>query len=414
MHFQAFVRTALLAALVCWPALASANTVVEWDRVMLKLEPVPRLSPHTRAAALMHVAIHDAINSIPDSRRYTTYLPLAPAAAGASPEAAASAAAHWILREYVQTNSPTNTALLAEIEALYTSSLASIEDGPAKTEGINAGEAAAAALWQARANDGWNNPSRRTFTFPTPAPGVWRQVPGYPPTLAPTSYWWGDVTPWTMTSVSQFMAPPPLDITRKKFLEDVAEVQAYGSSQSTVRTADQSASAVWWAACGMGNIYLVAEQLVLDHGNDLHESARIFALMALTVADAVISNVYNKETWSFWRPVTAIHESGDTGWTPFLRTPPSQEYPAGHTMGSGAAAYVLARFFPGQLKQPVHVDSPVCGARSFNRLSDVVDDVIGARIWGGMHFRHSGEVGAALGKKIAHWVHDGYLLPLEQ
>jgi hypothetical protein len=400
-----------------WPAVATANVVADWNRLMLKLEPINRFVPHTRAAALVHVAMHDALNSIPASRRYATYLPPVPAPPGASPEAAAVAAARRIMTRYTQTLHPENTALLEQIEALYTTSLASIPDGPAKSAGIAVGEASAEKLWRVRASDGWDNPNQVSYTFPTPAPGVWRPVPPWPSTHLPPFYWWNRVTPWVMTKSSQFMSPPPPDITGEIFLKNVAETRAYGDSQSTVRTEDQSFAARWWGGCEESNFGapgLVAEQLVIDHKTGLYESARIFALLALAQADAMISNIENKNTWNFWRPITVIHEGGNTGWTPFLTTPPNQEYPAGHPMVSGSGLYVLAKFFPGQLAQPVRATSSACGARTFARLSDAVEEVIGARIWGGMHFRHSGEVGAGLGKSIAHWVYERQLLPLQE
>ncbi|QRK07445.1 vanadium-dependent haloperoxidase [Archangium violaceum] len=403
--------------MVAAPCAAHANVVAEWNHLMLRLEPTPRFTPHTRGAALMHVAMHDALNSIPGSRRYTTYLPPVPASAGASPEAAASAAAHWTLRRYTQTVHPENTALLGQIETLYTTSLASIPDGPAKEEGIRVGEAAAEQLWTVRANDGWNNPDNLQYTFPAPAPGVWRPVPPWPSNNLPPFFWWNRVTPWTLIQASQFMSPPPLDITSERFQRDVAETRAYGDIQSTVRTADQSLAAHWWGTCvesNFGSPGLIAQQLVLDHGTGLYESARIFAILALVQADAIISNIENKNRWNFWRPITVIRENGDVSWTPFLTTPPNQEYPAGHPMVSGAGVYVLAKFFPGRLKQPLRVTSASCGTRTFLHVSDAVDEVVSARVWGGMHFRHSGEVGAGLGKKIAHWVYKRYLLPLDE
>ena len=398
-----------------WPAVAQANLAVDWNRLMLKLEPLPRFTLHTRAAVLVHVAMHDAINSIPGARRYTTYLPPLPGAPGASPEAALSAAAHWVMREYTLTFNPGNTALLAEIEALYATSLASIPDGPAKTAGIQLGEASAQQIWEARANDGWNNPDGIQWTFPTPAPGVWRQTPPFPSNMAPPFYWWDEVTPWAMTHASQFMSPPPPDIRSKKFLRDVLETYLYGASQSPVRTPDQTHAAQWWALCPESNAgasSLIAGALILSHDVDLYESTRIFALVTMAVADAMISNIENKNTWNFWRPITVIRENFDPDWTPLLTTPPNQEYPAGHPMGSGAGIYVLAKFFPGKLRQPVHVESPGCGTRTYARVTDAVEDVINARIYGGMHFRHSGEVGAHLGKQIAHWIYDHTLRPL--
>jgi len=409
--------TAVLAVglMALWPATGHANVAVDWNRVMLKLEPTSRLIMHTRAAPLMHVSMHDAINSIPGSRRYATYLPRLPASPNTSPKAAATAAAHWIARQYTQTFHPENAALLAEIEALYASSLASIPNGSAKTAGIQLGEAAAARLWAARANDGWNNPDNIQFIFPTPAPGVWRQVPPWPSDLVPPFHWWDHVTPWVMTSASQFMSPPPPRITSRKFRRDVAETRAYGDLLSTVRTENQSHAARWWGVCqesNAGAASLIASQLILVNDVGLYESVRIFSLVTLTVADAMISNIENKNHWNFWRPITVIREGGDPSWTPYLNTPPNQEYPAGHPMGSGGGLYIVEKFFPGRFRQPLHVESQGCGTRTYSRVSDAIQEVINARIWGGMHFRHSGEVGAAVGKQIAHWVYTHSLRPL--
>ncbi len=408
----------LALAVLVWPAVGRANVITDWNHLTLKLEPPRSFTPLTRATALVHVAMHDAINSLPDQRRYATYLPPVPAPPGASAEAAAVAAARWVMRQYTWTVHPENTALLAQIEAQYATSLAAIPDGPAKAAGVQVGEAAAANLWSVRDADGWNNPEQIPFIFPEPAPGIWRPVPPWPSANIPPFYWWYRVTPWTLRGTSQFLPPPPPDITSKAFLADVAETRAYGDVQSTVRTADQSFAAQWWGVCEEtstgGVVGLMAAQLVADQGVDLYDSARIFALLTLAQADAMVSNLDSKTTLSFWRPITAIREGGDAAWTPFLVTPPNQEYPAGHPMVSGAGLHLLALFFgQGELAQPLRITSPNCGTRTFRSLSEAQEEVIGARIWGGMHFRHSGVVGAGVGKKIAHWVHAQVLRPLD-
>jgi PAP2 superfamily len=407
----------MFAALVAfWPAVVSAaNPVAGWTRLVLKLEPTGRFTPHTRAAALVYVSMHDAINSIPGSCRYSTYLPPALPVLGASPEAAAHAAAHWTLRKYTETVHPENSSLLMEIDTFYATSLAAIPEGLGKLMGIWAGEAAAEQLWAARAHDGWDNPNQLQFVFPTPAPGVWRPVPPWAPGFLPPFYWWNSVTPWTLNSASQFLSAPPPSLTSASYLQDLAETQAYGAQGSTARTADQSHAAQWWGTCADSNFgapLMIARQLVNDYGMDLHDSARMFALLALTEADAMISNIDSKNTWNFWRPITAIREGSDPGWTPFLTTPPNQEYPAGHPMVSGAGIYILEKFFPGALPQPLQVTSEFCGPRTFLSLSDAVTEVIGARVWGGMHLRGSGTAGAAIGEDIAGWIYERHLLPL--
>jgi hypothetical protein len=416
-----FTRVGALLALavLALPGAGRADVISDWNRLTLKLEQPRNFTPLTRASALVQVAMHDAINALPDQRRYATYLPPVPAPVGASAEAAAVAAAHGVMIRYAQTVHPQNTALAALINTRYAESLAAIPDGAAKAAGVQVGETTAERLWSVRDADGWNNPGQLPFVFPTPAPGVWRPVPPWPADNIPPFYWWPHVTPWTLRSASQFLSPPPPDITRKAFLADMAETRAYGDSQSTVRTADQSFAAQWWGTCEEtstgGTVGLMAAQLVSDNGLDLYDSARIFALVTLAQADAMISNLDSKTYWSFWRPITAIREAGDAGWTPYLVTPPNQEYPAGHPMVTGAGVYVLALFFgQGELAQPLHITSPNCGPRTFPSLDAAVEEVSGARIWGGMHFRGSGVEGARLGKRIAHWVHAQTLRPLEE
>lgn len=413
------LRALAVLAVLAWPGAGHADAVADWNRLTLKLEQPRNFTPLTRVSAMVQVAMHDAINSLPDQRRYATYLPPVPAPPGASAEAAAVAAAHRVMARYLQTVHPQNTALAALIDARYAESLAAIPEGASKAAGVQVGEAAADQLWAAREGDGWNNPQQRPFSFPTPAPGVWRQVPPWPSTQPPSFYWWIHVTPWTLHSASQFLSPPPPDLSSKAFLEDVAETRAYGDSQSPVRTADQSSAAHWWGTCEetstAGTVGLMAAQLVSDYGLDLYDSARIFALVTLAQADAMISNLDSKTAWSFWRPITAIREGGDPAWTPYLTTPPTQEYPAGHPMVSGAGLYVLGLFFgQGELARPLHITSPSCGTRTFHSLDSAVEEVIGARIWGGMHFRGSGVVGARLGKRIAHWTHARALRPLAE
>ncbi|NMO15627.1 vanadium-dependent haloperoxidase [Pyxidicoccus fallax] len=419
LHRAAAVTCGLLALTVfAWPTPGRADVVAEWNHLTLKLESPRAFVLLTRVGALTQVAMHDAINALPDQRRFATYLPPVPAPPGASAEAAAVAAAHRVILRYVLTVHPENSALIALIEARYAASLAAIPDGPAKEKGLQVGEATAEQLWAVRDADGWDNPDGISYVFPTPAPGVWRPVPPAAPGTVPPFYWWNRVTPWVMRDASQFLTQPPLSLTSKVYLRDVVETWAYGSNDSRLRTADQSFAARWWGECQetstAGVVGLMAAQLVEDHGEDLYDSARIFALVTMAQADAIISNVDSKATWSFWRPITAIREGGDADWTPYLATPPTQEYPAGHPMVSGAGLYMLARFYgQGPLARPLSITSPDCGTRTFRSLDAAVDEVINARIWGGMHYRHSGVVGARTGKQIAHWVHAHALRPLE-
>jgi hypothetical protein len=212
-------------------------------------------------------------------------------------------------------------------------------------------------------------------------------------------------------------------------------VKELGSLTSTKRTADQTAAAIFWQDNGMAIWNRVFRSLASP--TDTAGNARLFAATNLAAADALIGCWNNKYYWNFWRPITAIREgdndgnpatSGDATWTPLfdpsvdvsgakLVTPGFPDHPSGHTCASGAITRVLRDFF-GTDKVTFTVTSnkclpAPCQARTFRRFSDAIDEVIGARIWSGIHFRTADEEGARLGKKVARYLRKHYLQPVE-
>jgi hypothetical protein len=430
---------ALSAVALSWSVEASAyQEVRDWNVVMGQMEPLSGFFMHSRLAALLHTAVHDAMNSIPGSARYETYRAPVVAQGPASPEAALAAAGRTMLMNYINFYSNQSLpppffnaslqALIPQVDSVYNVQLAAVPDGAAKSEGIRIGEQAANNLWNERLSDGWDNPHGYAFQFPntdgdnnpmTGLPGEYvlldpsQTFPGAP---QPSFYWWGEMTPWAMTSSDAFPSSPPPKPNSIAFKRDLAEVRAYGAVNSSVRTPEQSFAALWWEYCdGVGFMAasLIAQQLVEDFALDNYDAAHTFALMSIAEADALISNVNSKNAYQSWRPITAInHFYPGSNWEPFMFTPPNQEYPAGHPMVSGAAIHLLGAIFGnGQLDNPIVAPS-ACGDLTFASLKDAVEAVISARVWGGMHFRGSGEEGAATGRKIAHYVYDGFLQPL--
>ncbi|KYF58578.1 hypothetical protein BE08_11685 [Sorangium cellulosum] len=190
-----------------------------------------------------------------------------------------------------------------------------------------------------------------------------------------------------MTSNDQFLVEPPPSFDDPAHIADIDEVRAYAADDSAVRTAQQSFEAFWWEACpgvGFAATLTFARQLASDSGLNNYRTARMFALMGITQADAMISNVNSKNFYNFWRPFTAIehyHPGGD--WDPFLITPSNQEYPAGHPMVSGSGLYALAHLFGlGELSTPL-MGTGGCGTIEYASLEDAIDGVINARVWGG-------------------------------
>jgi hypothetical protein len=389
------------------------DILIQWNDVALGFFPAYTSAfPHTRELALVNVAMHDAINSI--HSHYATYAGEVPANHNASPEAAAAAAAYFISVKI-------HPELQDYLAGVYADSLSTIPNNHRRQKGIKVGKAAAKQLWSLRKNDGWDAPAP-VYQFPTPGPGVWRPVPPAAADAPPPFPQWRYVDTWAIDSAAQFLAPPPPALTSATFQDDFYEVKSIGAMGSLTRTQDQSEAAQWWALQpGAIVINRLAQQLVIEFEMDLYEAARVFALANIVFADVAIANIDSKETHQFWRPLTAITVdygipglSIDPGWTPYLPTPPNQEYPAGHPEGGGATFGVLEHFFGAcTLPSPIGYTSPNGVFRSFTSIPDVQEDVINARVAGGMHFRNSGEVGADLGRGIAQWALDHVLEPID-
>jgi hypothetical protein len=435
---KGFMAMALLVTALSWGGEAQANQEVrQWNEVMAQMEPLSLFFMNTRLAPLLHVAIHDALNSIPETARYHTYRPPVATQGPASPEAALAAAGRTMLLNYIHFFSDPNLPpdfynpnfqnFIPLVESVYNMQLAAIPEGPAKTEGIRIGEEAAKGLWLERLGDGWNNPNGLVFQFPdndgdndptTGLPGEYVQLvpPDTFPVPQPYFFWWGEMTPWTMTSNDQFLVGPPPSPTNGAFLKDMEETRAYGKNDSAVRTPQQTFTALWWEACDgfvLFGTYGATRQLVADFNLDNYDAARVFAVTLLTQADAMISNVNSKNFHHSWRPITAINFFyPGSNWKPLMTTSPNQEYPAGHPHISSAGFSALIHFFgSGRLANPV-VATNTCGSLIFPSLKDAVDSVIDARVWSGVHFRSSGEVGAKAGKELAHYVYKNFLTPL--
>jgi hypothetical protein len=138
----------------------------------------------------------------------------------------------------------------------------------------------------------------------------------------------------------------------------------------------------------------------------LVENARLFALMNMAGADAYIASWQIKKNTNFWRPITAIREAAsnpDPSWEPLLGTPPHPDYPSGHNIYSGAMAEVLRQLINSdQLSFGTALVLPTGPLpRSWSSLSEAEKDVMGARIWAGIHFRTADEHGIELGHAIA-------------
>ena len=403
----------LLSAVLSLPATVHADAVTDWNETATTAAVAISLTGprHTRVFAMCHAAIHDALNSI--DRRYSPYVLDINSAANASPEAAVAAAAHDVLVYEI----PTQQAFF---DSRYAASLASIPDGAAKTNGIVIGQAAAAAILALRSSDGSTAPMPYT---PGTGLGVWQPTP---PAFLPANVpGWGNVTPFTLKSGSQFRPHPAgfFDLTSRKYATDYNEVRIIGEVNSTARTAEQSEiGKFWYEGSGLG-WNRIARVTSAQQGLDLWENARLFALLNFAMADGFIAGFDAKYTYNFWRPVTAIRAGdmdgndqtvGDLNWTSFLVTPNIPDYPSTHSVLGAAAAEVLGRFFDEEddISFTTTSGSPFPGiTRSFTSFSQAAQENADSRVYAGIHFRKACTDGLEQGKKIGRYAFKHYLRP---
>jgi len=405
MKKLAFV--AVVVAALIGSAVARADVVTEWNKTMVagleasKLPPPPA----NRIGAIVQASVFDAVNGI--ERRYTPYHVEPAAPPGASRRAAAASAAYTALAALLPAQKP---LFDQQLEA----TVARLSDDPANpgqsvVRGLDWGKTVANAMLAWRANDGIN------AVLPPyvvgNAPGGWQPTP---PLFGPPLFrQFASMTPFALTSPSQFLpaGPPPLSSTR--YAQDLSEVETLGSATSIVRTAEQTQTAVFWQVdtpAAMWN--RVADQLADANETTLTQNARLLALMNIALADSTIGIWNAKNFFDSWRPVTAIRALLDPTWTPSLATPAFQEYPSGHSGVSDAAASVLASFYGDRTGFAVTSAGLPGVERDFTSFSSSVLQIEDARIYAGFHFRFSCVDGATLGASVAAYVLGNVALPV--
>lgn len=406
-----FVLAAALTALAA-PSVARADTVTEWNQNASTALFVTAGQPPQASVvhlAMVHGAIYDAVNAIDGG--HDGYL-LGPKSAqpSASIEAAAATAAYRVLLNIVPGQQMT-------VEGWYAASLTPIPNGPAKTQGIAVGEAAAAAMIEARKNDGRFGPYR----FPVGSePGLWKPV--LPAFVNDPAAWLKDVKPFVVRNPSRFKSRPPLRLKSSQYARELDEVQSVGSLTSTTRLPDQTHAARYWAENPPATWSRVFRTLSAQEGLSLTENARLYASLYMVAADALIMVWRGKAKHLFWRPITAIREAdtdrnpathADPNWLPLIATPPYPEQPSGHTGLSGSIVATLQDFFGTDAIG--WTDTNNAGlTRSFTTFSQAIDEVVDARVWSGIHFRTADEEGARIGRKIAKFRAQHYFEPVRR
>lgn len=424
MNYSQLLAASLCAAACLAGSAARADAVTEWNAILdeavfATAQPVPA---QPRSAAIVHLAIFDAVNGI--DRRYTPYHVAELAPPGARAEAAVVQAAHTTLRALYPGHA-------AALDAHRAASLARIPGSKGHSvsieRGLAWGEEAAQRILALRSTDHWTDPVPPFFGgFDA---GQWRSIPfgtnpdGALPAVFPQN---AVLTPFAMSSPSHFRPEPPYGalipgaLLSAEYAADFAEVKAIGRIDSALRTAEQSNIARLWQAIGPVDENRAARSVAPAHAR-LVDTARLFALINMAACDGLIIGWDSKFAYQLWRPHHAIRLAetdgnpgtiADPAWTALILAPRFPEYVSNHSVVTSAVMRVLARELGDETS--FQLDSPLFPGftQSYQRFSDAAAQVKEARIWGGIHFRHACTVGGELGEALADYILENYLKPL--
>jgi hypothetical protein len=412
LPFAAFAALAALAVLAALAAPAVAKTdpktdvVTVWNRAMIDALETAKTAPPPamRIGAIVQSSVFDALNGV--ERKYTPIHVQPAAPPGASREGAVVGAAYEALVALFPAQKSTFDAQLA-------ASLADIGgngNDQSVQRGLAWGEQVADEILAWRAGDGIS--SDPGPYSPGGAPGDWAPTP--PGSGPPVFRQFANMTPWAMSSPSQFLPPPPPSLTSTRYTQDFDEVKTMGSASSASRTAFQTETALFWA----GDLPVamwdrVADDLAeADHIN-LTDNARLLARMNVAMADAVIAIWNAKNTYNRWRPITAIRQAGtdlnpatapDATWVPLVVTPYHQEYPSGHSGVSEAGAMTMALFYGDDTSYSITSVGLPGVVHDFTSFSAGVAQVADARVFAGIHFRYACDAAVQMGAGIASLV----------
>jgi hypothetical protein len=384
-------------------SLSGPNAVTHWNQVASNTINVPAAASGSAAErrptdsvdlAVVHIAIYNALAAI--TGRYQPYADLTQAVSGdVSEQAAVAAAAYGVLKGMFPNRS-------AEYQAAYDSFLAAMPDDAAKAGGVAAGAAAAAAMLALRGDDG------RSVVL---APYVAGITPGAFRGTNPVNRHGRSIKTFALTGASQFRAPPPPALESEAYARDFNETRLLGGAIGSTRTAAQLELARFHTEAPSAYWQRNLRRFAMNNGS-LVDQARLLAMLFTVQADAGIACFDSKYHYESWRPQSAITladtnlnpaTAPDPAWSPVVPTPNHPEYPAAHGCITGAIAETLKTYYRTDQVE-FTMDSTVTGTtHSFTTTQAMVDEVVNARVYGGMHFRNSTLRGAELGTSVARW-----------
>lgn len=392
----------------------SNEVVLKWNEVAYQAFGGTAYQHSLMAArinAMVHIAMHDALNAI--FAKYAAYA-FTGRDTHANHIAAAASAAHTVLLHEI----PTAKSF---IDSALEQSLSEVADGPAKVSGIQLGKDAAQAIITNRSNDG--SAANPVVAIPVSTiPGVYQAVPPFDFQFAP---FWKDIKLFGLQRNDQFRPVAPPGLNSDAYTKGYNEVLQFGKLNSSVRSADQTAFAKFWYEFSEAGWNRVARTVAVNKQLPLLETARLFALVDMAMADAYTAGWEAKVHYNFWRPYTAIRSAGSDGndqttedlqWQPEQVTPPIHDYPSTHSALGNAAAAVMANLLGDNTSFVFESPSaiPAGATRGFTSFSQAAKENAESRVMAGIHFRFSCDAGLELGQKIGQWITTYHLQPLNK
>jgi len=400
---------------------ATPNAVIEWAGIVQQAihgPAAPRSSGTSQILhTMVHLAVYDAVVAIEGGSR--PFAAKIAAKRGADVRAAVATAAYLTARPRIA------AAHVGTFDQAYSTYLAGLPAGDDVTEGVRVGQQASAAMLALRANDGFANVVLYECSMVPPPVGEFTPDSGCPtgPTSAqPVDAKVGGIQPFTLKRADVFRPDGPDPLESKAYARDFAETRDFGRVDSTVRSAEQTDVAWFWAE----NPYLHWNRnmmaLAQSHGLSVRKTARLFAMVNTAVSDAIIAGFEAKYHYRAWRPRTAIPHAdvdgnpdteADPTWRPLISVN-HPEYPSGHGFWSTALIGSVAAFFGTTRVEwtlttsKTAVPALVKTERHYRSLIDLLGDIGNARVWGGLHYRRALRDGAVIGGRVAahvQWYH---------
>lgn len=398
-------RLALVVAACAFVAAAQADPVTEWNaragEIILGAGISTPLA--NRLMAVAQTAVYEAVNRV--TGRYPPSGLALESASGASVEAAVGAANCAVFRKLAASQS-------AVIDRLCAEGLAPVPEGAARSAGIAIGEQAAEAVLAMRADDVLHAVPYR----PATSPGV------YVPTTLPVLPQWPLRKPWLLARPAQFRPGPPPALESATWTRDYLEVRTLGARDGSTRSEEQTAIARFWEGTLPTVYHGVVRSVTSQPGRDVTRNARLFMAVTQAMDDALIAVFDAKYHYNFWRPITAIRNGDqdrndatppDTTWLPLIDTPMHPEYPCAHCILAATVGTVIAAEVGGDPMPTLTTTSDVVKgvSRSWATPEDLIREVALARIYDGVHYRNSTEVGVEMGRRVGRLAATKYLAP---